>query len=102
MKQPRIFDRSLFSAAGGYGAGQVLEETVTKVGSLDREKIRDALASLDMITVYGRYKVDKDGLAIGHKMLLVQWQKEKKEIVWPEAYATAKLIFPIPSWSERK
>ncbi|MCI0529221.1 MAG: amino acid ABC transporter substrate-binding protein [Nitrospira sp.] len=88
--------------AMAYAAGQVLEAAVTKVGSLDREKIRDTLASLDMVTVYGRYKVDKDGLAIGHEVFLIQWQKGKREIVWPEAYATAKLIFPIPPWSERK
>jgi branched-chain amino acid transport system substrate-binding protein len=89
-------------AARGYGAGQVLEAAVTKVGSLDREKIRDILVSLDMVTVYGRYKVDPDGLAIGHEALLIQWQKGKKEIVWPEAYVTAKLVFPIPPWSKRK
>ena len=90
------------AAATGYAMGQVLEAAVTKVGSLDREKIRDTLAGLDMVTVFGRYKVDKDGLAIGHEALLIQWQKGKREIVWPEAYATAKLIYPIPSWNERK
>jgi branched-chain amino acid transport system substrate-binding protein len=89
-------------AARGYAAGQALEAAVMKVESLDREKIRDTLARLDMVTVYGRYKVDKDGLAIGHETFLIQWQKGKKEIVWPEAYATAKLIFPIPPWSARK
>jgi branched-chain amino acid transport system substrate-binding protein len=68
-------------AARGYGAGRVLEAAVTKVGSLDREKIRDALASLDMVTVYGRYKVDSEGLAIGHEVFLIQWQKGKREIV---------------------
>jgi branched-chain amino acid transport system substrate-binding protein len=88
--------------ATGYGAGQVLEAAVTKVGSLDREKIRDVLVSLDMVTVYGRYKVDQDGLAIGHEVFLIQWQKGKREIVWPEAYATAKLVYPIPPWSARK
>jgi branched-chain amino acid transport system substrate-binding protein len=46
--------------------------------------------------------VNQDGLQIGHEVFLIQWQKGKKEIVWPEAYATAKLIFPIPPWSERK
>ncbi|MBI3988168.1 MAG: amino acid ABC transporter substrate-binding protein [candidate division NC10 bacterium] len=89
-------------AARGYAAGQVLEAAVTKVGSLDREKIRDTLANLDMVTVYGRYKVDQDGLAIGHDVFLIQWQHGKKEIVWPERYATAKLIYPIPSWSARR
>ncbi|MBI3989271.1 MAG: ABC transporter substrate-binding protein, partial [candidate division NC10 bacterium] len=89
-------------AAQGYAAGQVLEAAVTKVGSLDREKIRDALASLDMVTVYGHYKVDQDGLQLGKDVFLIQWQKGKKEIVWPERYATAKLVYPIPPWNARK
>jgi branched-chain amino acid transport system substrate-binding protein len=88
-------------AAGAYGIGQVLEAAVTKAASLDREKIRDALANLDMVSVYGRYKVDAEGTAIGHEVLMIQWQKGKKQIVWPEAYATAKLIFPIPAWNAR-
>ncbi len=96
------FGRLPSSPAGGaYGIAQVLEAAVTKAGSLDREKIRDVLASLDMVTVYGRYKVDADGVSIGHEILLIQWQKGKKEIVWPEAYATAKPILPIPRWNAR-
>ena len=66
-------------AAEGYAAGQVLEAAVTKVGSLDREKIRDALASLNMVTVVGRYKVDQDGFAIGKDVFLIQWQQGKRE-----------------------
>ncbi|MBI3988171.1 MAG: ABC transporter substrate-binding protein [candidate division NC10 bacterium] len=92
----------ILDAAAGYAAGQVLEAAVTKVGSLDREKIRDALAGLDMVTVFGRYKVDQDGLAIGHDVFLIQWQQGKREIVWPERYATAKLVYPIPPWNARK
>ena len=46
------------TAAGGYGMGQVLEAAVAKAGSLDREKIRDALAVLDLVTVYGRQEVN--------------------------------------------
>jgi len=96
------YERSPSSpAAGAYGIAQVLEAAVKRAGSLDRDKIRDALAVLDLVTVYGRYKVDPEGIAIGHEILLIQWQKGKKQIVWPEAYATAKLIFPIPPWNAR-
>ena len=88
-------------AAFGYASGQLLEAAVSKVGSLDREKIRDALAGLDTVTVYGHYKVDKDGQQIGHDVLLVQWQRGKKVVVWPERLASGKLIFPVPSWHSR-
>ena len=79
-----------------------VEAAVSKADSLDREKIRDALAALDTVTVYGHYKVDKDGQQIGHDVLLVQWQHGKKKIVWPDRYATAKLIYPVPSWQSRR
>ena len=88
-------------AAFGYGAGQLLEAAITKVGSLDRKKIRDALAALDTVTVYGHYKVDKDGQQIGHDVLLIQWQQGKRVIVWPDRYATSKLIYPVPPWHSR-
>ena len=88
-------------AAYGYAAGQLLETAITKVGSLDREKIRDVLAVLDTVTVYGHYKVDKDGQQVGHDVLLIQWQQGKREVVWPARYATAKLIYPVRPWHSR-
>jgi branched-chain amino acid transport system substrate-binding protein len=33
--------------------------------------------------------------------LVLQVQKSKFEIVWPENLSTAKYIFPVPKWSER-
>lgn len=89
-------------AARGYAAGQIMEMVVTQVGSLDREKLRDALANLDTRAVLGRYKVDQDGVQIGHDVLLIQWQEGKKEIVWPEELATSELIFPTPQRNARQ
>jgi len=90
-----------YHAASGYMCGEVLEAAVKKTGSQDREKIRQALSGLDMMTMNGRYKVDNTGLQIGHEILLIQWLKGKKEIVWPEKYATAKWVVPIPPWKAR-
>ena len=49
----------------------------------------------------GRDLVDRDGLLIGHKMLLTQWQDGKKAIVWPEELAAGTARFPTPPWSQR-
>ena len=38
---------------------------------------------MDHNTAYGAFRVDRDGVQIGHKMLLFQWQDGKKVIVWP-------------------
>ncbi len=82
-----------YHAAAAYATGQILESAVKKATSLDRDKIRDILSAMDTMTVVGRYGVDKTGLQIKHFNLIIQWQKGKKEIVWPEELKTAKPIF---------
>ena len=57
-----------------YSACQILIEAVRRAGSLDGQKLRDVISKMDHNTVYGRFRVDRDGVQIGHKMLLVQWQ----------------------------
>lgn len=89
-------------AAEGYAAGKVLEEAVRRAGSLDQEKLREALATLETETPLGGYRVDKAGLQLAAQPLLVQIRGGRREIVWPEALATARLHFPYPAWGERK
>ncbi|MBI2461995.1 MAG: amino acid ABC transporter substrate-binding protein [Candidatus Rokubacteria bacterium] len=91
-----------YTTAAGYGGCQVLMEAVKRAGSLDREKVRDAILKLDFNTVYGPFKVDPDGLQIGHKMLTLQWQDGKKVIVWPDELAPGKPRFPTPPWNQRQ
>lgn len=81
-----------YHAAAAYAGGQILEAAVKKANSLDRDKIRDILSTMDTMTIIGRYGVDSRGLQIRHFNLIIQWQKGKKEIVWPEEISTAKPI----------
>jgi branched-chain amino acid transport system substrate-binding protein len=90
-----------YHAAQAYGGCQVLLEAIRRAGSLHSEKVRDAILGLDFHTVYGRFKVDRQGVQIGHKMLLFQWQDGKKVIVWPEELAPGKARFPTPPWRQR-
>ena len=90
-----------YHSAQGYGGCQVLLEAIRRAGSLDREKVRAAILKLDFNTAYGRFKVDKDGVQIGHRMILFQWQDGKKVIVWPEELAPGTARFPTPPWSQR-
>jgi branched-chain amino acid transport system substrate-binding protein len=90
-----------YQTAQGYSACQVLLEGVRRAGSLDGEKIRDAIAKFDSPTVFGAFRVDQDGFQIGHKMVLFQWQDGKKAIVWPEELAPVAARFPTPPWSKR-
>jgi len=82
-----------YHAANAYAAGQILESAIRKAKSTDRAKVRDVLASLDTITIIGRYGVDATGKQVRHFATTVQWQKGKKESVAPPEIVTA-----MPLW----
>lgn len=88
-------------AAQGYAAGKLLEEAVRRAGSFDQEKLREALSALEAETPIGAYRVERSGAQVGAQALLTQVQRGRREVVWPEAYATAKWQ-PYPAWEERK
>lgn len=91
-----------YHSAGGYGGCQILVEAIKRAGSMDGEKIRDAILRMDLNTVYGGFKVDPDGFQVAHKMVTFQWQDGKKVIVWPDELAPGKPRFPTPPWSQRR
>jgi len=90
-----------YHSAGGYAGCQILVEAVRRAGSLDGEKVREAILKINLGTVYGSFKVDQDGFQVAHKMVMFQWQDGKKVIVWPEEFAAGKAKFPTPPWNQR-
>jgi branched-chain amino acid transport system substrate-binding protein len=92
---------SSYHSAAGYGGCEILVEAIRRAGSLDSEKLREAILKIDRNTVFGGFRVDRDGVQIGHKMLMFQWQDGKKVIVWPEELAPGRARFPTPPWSQR-
>jgi len=83
-----------YQAATAYAAGQVLEEAVARAGALDRDQITEALASLDLITIIGRYGADRTGRQVRHFPVIIQWQNQTKEIVWSLELQTAAPVLP--------
>jgi branched-chain amino acid transport system substrate-binding protein len=91
-----------YYSAFGFVAGTVLEAAVKKAGSIDTEKVREALTTLKMGSVMGRHEVDPNTyMQVGVKGLVVQVQNGKREVVWPEEYKTAEPKLPIPAWDKR-
>lgn len=88
-------------AASGWVAGKVLEAAVTRAGSFEQEKLRDAFAALVTDTLLGGYKVAADGSQIAATPFLVQILKGRREVIWPEAWRSAKAVAPAPEWSRR-
>ena len=91
-----------YYSAFGFVAGTVLEAAVKKAGSVDNEKVREALTTLKIGSVMGKHEVDPTTyMQVGVKGLVVQVQNGKREVVWPEEYKTAEPKLPIPAWDKR-
>jgi branched-chain amino acid transport system substrate-binding protein len=87
-------------AGPAYACVQILAAAVTRAGSLDREKVRDAIAATDMTTVIGPVKFRPDGTGIVQSVF-VQWLNGKQELIWPRESATAPLAYPAPPFAKR-
>ena len=82
-----------------YGAVQILATAIDKAGTLDREKIREAIAATDMTTVKGPVKFLADGTGVVI-FGLRQWQDGKQQVVFPPDIATAPVKL-APPWNKR-
>src|SRR5947199_1334133 len=87
-------------AGPAYACVQILANAIARAGSLDRDRIRDAIAATDMTTVIGPVKFRADGTGIVNAVF-VQWLNGKQELVWPRDSATAKLAYPAPPFASR-
>jgi branched-chain amino acid transport system substrate-binding protein len=83
-----------YQAAQAYAAGQILERAIRKAEATDRTAVSTALAELDTDVLIGRYVVDRTGMQTKRFPLIIQWQKGKREIVWPQELRTAEAIVP--------
>jgi len=83
-----------------YSAVQVLANSIERAGRLDRDALRDALASTDMMTAEGPVKFNPDGT--GQVITIAnQWQNGTQMLVWPKENAAAPLQYPAPPWNQR-
>lgn len=90
-----------YQAAESAAAVLVFANAFERAGSLDPEKVRDALAATDMQTFYGFIKFDEAGKNIAKPMALYQVQNEEYVVVAPTKWAAAPVSWPTPSWAER-
>ncbi len=98
--EKRYGEKPNYHAGGTYGALQVTEAAVKKAGSFDAEKLRDAMATIDVQTIFGHYKVDAKGMN-AHEGITFQILHGQRKVVWPEKWAETKAELPMPDWSKR-
>lgn len=91
-----------YQVAESAAAILIYVDAFERAGSLDPDKVRDALAATDMQTFYGNINFDETGTNIAKPMVLFQIQDGEYRVVAPTKWASSKLEYPIPSWSERE
>jgi branched-chain amino acid transport system substrate-binding protein len=96
----RFGEKPNYHAGGAYGALLVTEAALKKAGSFDPEKLREALATIDVTNMYGRYKVDARGMN-SHEGITFQILRGQRKVVWPAKWAETKAELPMPDWSKR-
>ena len=98
--EKRFGEKPNYHAGSTYGALQVTEAAIKKAGSFDNEKLRDALASIEVTTVFGHYKVNAKGMN-EHEGITFQILDGERRIVYPEKWAETKAKLPTPEWGKR-
>jgi branched-chain amino acid transport system substrate-binding protein len=86
-----------WGSAFAYASVQILERAIEEVGSLDRAKIRDVIATETFPTVIGPVKF-VGGFNIQSPGEIGQWQKGEFEVVAAKEKRTANPVFPKPAW----
>ena len=94
-------DEPGFITADSTAAGLALQLAIEHANSLDPDKVRDALAALDVNTFYGRIKFDAQGQNSFHNALVLQIQNGVRQTVYPPEVASAQPEYPTPTWATR-
>ena len=105
-KYKKLFkDYPSYHGAEAYSALYVIKDVLERAKSWTADDIRIAMEATNMMTAFGPIKFeDKEGYTNQNFMdtLVMQVIKANHETIWPEKYASAKYIYPIPRWRDRK
>jgi branched-chain amino acid transport system substrate-binding protein len=87
-----------YHGAEAYAAAYVITDVLNRAKSYSSADIKEALATTNMMTVFGPVKFISYGKMKNQNKLstyVVQWIDGKLELVWPANLATKKLVYPI-------
>ena len=97
----RTLDEPSYHVADATAAALALQRALETAGTLRPDRVRDALAALDVMTFYGRIKFDRRGVNVSKPMVVEQIQHGRHHTVYPPDVADARPWYPTPPWSER-
>jgi branched-chain amino acid transport system substrate-binding protein len=82
--------------ADSYTAARVLLDAIASAGSLDRQKVNNAIAATDRVYPVGPVKFG-DNHAAPLEIAQLQWQNGTPRVVWPVERKTAEFMYPVPA-----
>lgn len=91
-----------YQAAESTASVLTFVDALQRAGSLDPQKVRDALGKTDLMTFFGPIKFDATGKNTAKSMVLYQVQSGQYKVVAPSKWASSQIIYPAPTWAERK
>jgi branched-chain amino acid transport system substrate-binding protein len=83
-----------YQVAQASAAVQIWADAFRRAGTLDKDKLRDALAATDLATFYGQIRFAPDGRNIAKPMVLRQIQDGEYAVVAPTKFAAEKVVYP--------
>ena len=90
-----------YQSAESTAAGLAFQYAIEKANSIDPQKVRDALARLNITTFYGVIRFDATGANTYKPMATIQIQRGQVVTVFPRAVANGQLVYPTPSFGSR-
>jgi branched-chain amino acid transport system substrate-binding protein len=99
MYQTEYGHHPSYQSAESTAVGLAFQYAIQNAGSIDPQKVRDALASLDIMTFYGEVRFDSTGANTYKPMATIQIQNGTLVTVYPSDVANAQLSYPTPPLS---
>jgi len=99
MYQTQFGHQPSYQSAESTAAGLAFQYAIQKAGSINPQKVRDALANLDIMTFYGEVRFDSTGANTYKPMATIQIQNGSVVTVYPANIANAQLMYPTPPLS---
>jgi branched-chain amino acid transport system substrate-binding protein len=94
-----------YHGAQAYATMFIIADALSRAKEITPAGIQKALKETDIMTVMGPIKFeDWEGYTNQNKptTYVVQWQKGRLEVIWPEVAKSASYVYPVPKWRERK
>jgi branched-chain amino acid transport system substrate-binding protein len=96
-----------YGTSSSYMSVYALKDAIERAGTVDSDKVVDALKKMDIVGVYGRTRFDEKSNQVipsldpkeGAVGTIFQWQDGKRIVVFPHSIATGKVM--LPPWMKK-